>query len=237
MKRLPWTGSALAALLVGVVPALARADDGDQEDRHRAISYFLVDMKTPGVEVRPLRQMTGSAHFNEVFLTDVAVPHANLVGEINGGWAVAMTTLTSERTLIGSAGGNRFARVLELARKHGATGDPRLRQELVKCYVGFELIKYLGWRQMTALSKGVQSGPESSVAKLGLSLLLGQTGDLIMSLQGAAGTVVSDDPYARYLTSLFLGQWSSRFGGGTEQIQRNIIGERLLGLPREPGRI
>jgi hypothetical protein len=82
----------------------------------------------------------------------------------------------------------------------------------------------------------VASGPESSVAKLGLSMLLGQMGDLIMSVQGSAGTVVSDDPHVRYLTSLFLGQWSSRFGGGTEQVQRNIIGERILGLPREPGR-
>jgi alkylation response protein AidB-like acyl-CoA dehydrogenase len=213
------------------------ARTGDPEDRHRAISYFLVDMKTPGIDVRPLKQMTGSAHFNEVFLTDVAIPHANLVGEINGGWAVAMTTLTSERNLISNVAGNRFARVLELARHQGVTDDPRLRQELVRCYVGFELIKYLGWRQMTALSKGVQSGPESSVAKLGLSMLLGQMGDLIMSLQGTAGTTVSDDPNVRYLTSLFIGQWSSRFGGGTEQVQRNIIGERLLGLPREPGRI
>lgn len=212
------------------------ARTGDPGDRHRAISYFLVDMRTPGIDVRPLKQMTGASHFCEVFLTDVAVPWSNLVGEVNGGWAVAMTTLTSERTLISTLGGDRFAQVLSLARSCGADRDPVLRQELVRCYVGFELLKYLGWRQMTALSRAETAGPESSVAKLGLSVLLGQTGDLLMALQGAAGTVVSDDVHTRFATSQFLGQWSSRFGGGTEQIQRNIIGERVLGLPREPGR-
>ena len=212
------------------------ARTGEQDDRHRGISYFLVDMRTPGIEVRPLKQMTGASHFCEVFLTDVSIPHANLVGDVNGGWAVAMTTLTSERTLISNIGGDRFAKVLELARRTDRASDPGFRQELADCYIGFELVKFLGWRQITALSKGTPAGPESSVAKLGLSLHLGRMGDLVMSLQGAAGTVTSDDPHVRYLTSLFVGQWSSRFGGGTEQIQRNIIGERLLGLPREPSR-
>jgi alkylation response protein AidB-like acyl-CoA dehydrogenase len=209
---------------------------GEQGDRNRGISYFLVDMKTPGIDVRPIHQMSGSSHFCEVFMNDVAVPDANRVGPINGGWAVAMTTLTSERTLISTLGGDRFARVLDLARQTGASRDPVLRQQLAKVFTGFELVKYLGWRQMTALSKGAEAGPESSVAKLGLSVLLGEMGDLVMSLQGTSGTVSSDDPHVAYLTSLFVGQWSSRFGGGTEQIQRNIIGERILGLPREPGR-
>ena len=213
------------------------ARTGDPADRHRGISYFLVDMKTPGVEVRPIHQMSGASHFCEVFLTDVAVPQANLVGPVSGGWSVAMTTLTSERTLISSLGGERFTKLLELARSTGADRDPVARQDLARMYIGFELVKYLGWRQMTALSKGGAAGPESSVAKLGLSVLLGQMGDVIMSLQGAAGSLVSDDAHVQYLNSLFVGQWSSRFGGGTEQIQRNIIGERILGLPREPDRV
>jgi alkylation response protein AidB-like acyl-CoA dehydrogenase len=212
------------------------ARTGPQEDRHRGITYFLVDMESPGVEVRPLRQITGASHFNEVFFQDVVIPDAQRVGEINGGWAVTMTTLTSERTLISNIGGDRFEKLHDLARLTGGNGDPVLRQQLVRAYIGFELVKYLGWRQITALSQGRPSGPESSLAKLGLSRLLGETGDLIMALQGAAGTVVSDDPHVRYLQGQFVGQWSSRFGGGTEQIQRNIIGERLLGLPREPGR-
>jgi len=210
------------------------ARTGEPADRSRGISYFLLDMRSPGVEVRPLRQMTGAAHFNEVFLTDVAVPGANLVGPINGGWAVATTTLTSERTLITALGGDRFPRLLELARAQARTADPVVRQTLAQSYIGFQLVKYLGWRQMTALSQGRQPGPESSVGKLALSVRLGEMGDLIMALQGSAGTLVSDDPQVAYLDGLFVGQWSSRLGGGTEQVQRNIISERILGLPRDP---
>ena len=212
------------------------ARTGEQEDRHRGISYFLLDMRTAGVEVRPLRQMTGSAHFCEVFLTDVAVPAENLVGQLNGGWPVAMTTLTNERSLIGLLGGDRFLRLLAVARSGHAHSDPTIRHALTDLYIGFEIVKYLGWRQMTAMSKGADPGPESSVAKLALSMRLGQMGDLIMRVRGAGGMVHSDDANEAYLDSLFVGQWSSRFGGGTEQVQRNIIGERILGLPREPAR-
>ena len=210
------------------------ARTGEQSDRHRGISYFLVDMRSPGIEVRPLRQMTGSAHFCEVFFTDVAIPVENLVGEVNGGWPVTITTLTSERSLISLLGGDRFARLRHLAESTGSTTDPTIRQEIADLYIGFEIVKYLGWRQMTAMSKGVEAGPESSVAKLGLSLRLGQMGDLIMRVRGAGGMLKSDDPHVAHLDLLFIGQWSSRFGGGTEQVQRNIIGERLLGLPRDP---
>jgi alkylation response protein AidB-like acyl-CoA dehydrogenase len=212
------------------------ARTGEQEDRHRGISYFLLDMRTEGVEVRPLRQMTGSAHFCEVFFTDVAIPTENLVGQVNGGWPVAMTTLTNERSLISLLGGDRFPRLLQLARAEGATDDPTIRQELAELYIGFEIVKYLGWRQMTAMSRGTEPGPESSVAKLALSLRLGRMGDLIMRIRSGGGMVHSAEPNAAYLDSLFVGQWSSRLGGGTEQVQRNIIGERILGLPREPSR-
>jgi alkylation response protein AidB-like acyl-CoA dehydrogenase len=210
------------------------ARTGEPADRSRGISYFLLDVRSPGVDIRPLRQMTGAAHFNEVFLTDVSIPAANLVGRLNGGWAAAMTTLTSERTLISALGGDRFPRLLELARAHARTTDPRVRQSLAQSYIGFQLVKYLGWRQLTALSQGREPGPESSIAKLALSVRLGEMGDLIMALQGPAGTLVSADPQVMYLDSLFVGQWSSRFGGGTEQVQRNIIAERILGLPRDP---
>jgi alkylation response protein AidB-like acyl-CoA dehydrogenase len=213
------------------------ARTGTPESRHRGITYFLVDMKTPGIEVRPLKQITGASHFCEVFLQDVVIPDDQRVGAVDAGWIVAMTTLTSERTLISNIGGDRFRKIHELARLTGGDRDPALRQRLVQAYIGFELVKYLGWRQMTAMSQGRESSSESSVAKLGLSRLLGETGDLIMSLQGAGGTVFSDDPHVRHLQGQFLGQWSSRFGGGTEQVQRNIIGERILGLPREPGRL
>jgi alkylation response protein AidB-like acyl-CoA dehydrogenase len=210
------------------------ARTGSTEARHRGISYFLLDLRTPGVEVRPLRQITGSAHFNEVFLTDVAIPDTNLVGPVDGGWAVTRTTLTSERSLIGGLSADRFPRLLELARATGATDDPILRQALVQTYIGFQLVKYLGWRQMTAMSQGRPAGPESSLAKLALSVRLGLMGDLILAMQGPAGMLQAGDPHVAYLNGLFLGQWSSRFGGGTEQVQRNILAERILGLPRDP---
>jgi alkylation response protein AidB-like acyl-CoA dehydrogenase len=210
------------------------ARTGAPGSRHRGITYFVVDMRSPGIEVRPLRQITGAAHFNEVFLTDVVLPDTNRVGPVDGGWAVAMTTLTSERSLISGLGGDRYPRVLALARSAGATADPRLRQELMRVHTGFEIVKYLGWRQLTAMSRGEPPGPESSVAKLALSVLLGELGELIMAIRGAGGLVASDDPDVAFVDALWLGQWSSRFGGGTEQVQRNIIGERLLGLPREP---
>ena len=213
------------------------ARTGTPEARHRGITYFLVEMKTPGIDVRPLKQMTGASHFCEVFLENVVIPDDQRVGAVDAGWAVAMTTLTSERTLISNIGGDRFRKIRDLARLTGSDHDPVLRQRLIQTYIGFELVKYLSWRQMTAMSKGRESSSESSVAKLGLSRLLGETGDLIMAMQGTSGTVVSDDAHVRHLQGQFLGQWSSRFGGGTEQVQRNIIGERILGLPREPGRL
>jgi alkylation response protein AidB-like acyl-CoA dehydrogenase len=212
------------------------ARSGPQESRHRGITYFLVDMKSPGIEVRPLEQMNKASHFCEVFLNDVVIPDEQRVGQVDGGWAVAMTTLTSERTLISNIGGDRFGRFLSVARSRGRTVDPAVRSALVDAYIGFELVKYLGWRQITALSQGRPAGPESSVAKLGLSRLMESTGELAMSILGAGAMVESTDVHERYLEDLFIGQFSSRFGGGTEQIQRNIIGERLLGLPREPGR-
>jgi alkylation response protein AidB-like acyl-CoA dehydrogenase len=255
----PGSGSDLASLATRAVPSgsswvvngqkvwtssahfsdwgILLARTGPPESRHRGITYLLVDMRSAGIEIRPLKQMTGASHFCEVFFNDVVVPDAQRVGEVDGGWSVAMTTLTSERTLISSIGADRFSRLADLARARGRAGDPVVRQRLADAFIRFEVLKYLGWRQMTALSQGRPGGSESSVAKLGLSLLLGPTGDLVMDLCGAGGMVVSDDPHERYLQGQFLGQWSSRFGGGTEQIQRNIIGERLLGLPREPGRL
>src|SRR5207302_4276049 len=107
---------------------LARTDP--EQRKHRGLTYFVVDMRTPGVEVRPLRQINGVAHFNEVFLTDVRVPAADVVGEVNGGWGVALTTLANERALIGGgAGGTSFADLLALAREFGAASDPVLRQD------------------------------------------------------------------------------------------------------------
>jgi alkylation response protein AidB-like acyl-CoA dehydrogenase len=191
-------------------------------------------MKAPGVDVRPLRQITGSAHFNEVFLTDVRIPDANRLGAPGDGWRVAMTTLTSERNLIGGASGNRVGDLIDLAREQGLRNDARIRQRLAQAYVRQQLITYLGWRTLSDISQGRQPGPWSSLAKLALSELLGTLGDLAVELQGPAGMLLPPSGEGNYWGQVFLGQWSSRIGGGTEQVQRNIIGERILGLPGEP---
>jgi len=214
---------------------LARTDPA--APKHKGITYFLVDMKTPGIEVRPLRQATGAAHFNEVFLTDVRVPAANVVGPVNEGWRVTVTTLANERVVIGSIGGGAspVRRLIDLARRAGRSADPGVRQQLADAYTRAEIQKYLGWRVQTAVARGGQPGPESSVLKLALSVGIPRSADLAMSLLGAEGTVLDyDDPLGSYWQLQFVGQWASRLGGGTEQVQRNIIGERVLGLPREP---
>jgi len=204
--------------------------------KHRGITYFIVDMHAAGVEVRPLRQATGVAHFNEVFLTDVVIPHENVVGELNGGWAVTQTTLMNERNLIGGGGmGIGFGDYLRMARELGVSDDPTVRQTLADCFINAEVIKYLGARAQAAVRAGRQPGPETSVLKLHASVHAARMGDLGLLLQGAGGMLTGGDAYRRGMfQQLFVGQWGMRIGGGTEQIQRNVIGERVLGLPGEP---
>jgi alkylation response protein AidB-like acyl-CoA dehydrogenase len=204
---------------------LARTDPA--RPKHRGITYFVVDMRTSGIDVRPLRQITGAAHFNEVFLTDVRIPAANIVGEVDGGWGPALTTMANERNLIGGGTGVSFADLAGLAAATDTAGDPIRRQELAAAYTRWELLRFLGYRIQTALSQGRAPGPESSILKLLYSQHLARTGDLVMGLQGRAEGEGFWDLY-------FLNQWASRIGGGTDQIQRNIIGERVLGLPAEP---
>ncbi|MFI5041280.1 MAG: acyl-CoA dehydrogenase family protein [Acidimicrobiales bacterium] len=214
---------------------LARTDSS--APKHRGITYFIVDMRTRGVDVRPLRQITGAAHFNEVFLTDVRIPAENVVGAVNGGWGPALTTLANERTLIGGgAGGVGFGDLAALAQGTGSASAPLHRQELAAAYTRWELVRFLGYRVQTALSQGRQPGPESSVLKLLFSQHLARTGDLALAMEGPCGMLAGGggDVSVSFWHSYFLNQWASRIGGGTDQIQRNIIGERVLGLPGEP---
>jgi alkylation response protein AidB-like acyl-CoA dehydrogenase len=212
---------------------LARTDP--DQPKHRGITYFLVDMRSPGIDVRPLRQINGVAHFNEVFLTDVRVPAENVVGDVNGGWGVAMTTLANERAMIGGGGGVPFADVAAFARTFGRNGDPRVRQALASTFIRMELLRFLGFRIQTALSQGRMPGPEASVLKLAYSEHVAAMGDLVVGLQGPTGMLMdADAPDEGYWQQQFLAQWGVRIGGGTDQVQRNVIGERSLGLPREP---
>ncbi|MCU1351287.1 MAG: acdA [Acidimicrobiales bacterium] len=212
---------------------LARSDP--DVPKHRGITYFLVDMKTPGFDVRPLRQMTGAAHFSEVFMDGVRIPHANVLGDVHGGWACAITTLSNERGLI--AGANRSsdtAALIELARKRGRSDDPVLRQALVDCWIRQQIQRYHGFRLQTALSKGVPPGPETSVMKLWAAEYLRRLGNAALAMLGPEGTLLSEDaPGGQDWQARFLHAPSIRIAGGSNEVQRNIMAERVLGLPRE----
>ena len=152
-----------------------------------------------------------------------------MLGQVNDGWRVAMTTLANERSAIGGGrAGATWPAVLELARATGRTGDRRVRQTLAATYTRFEILRFLGYRTQTSRSRGTAPGPESSVMKLLMSQHAAALGDLVLELQGPAGML--EDEWAQQ----FLNQWSIRTGGGTDQIQRNVIGERTLALPVEP---
>jgi alkylation response protein AidB-like acyl-CoA dehydrogenase len=200
--------------------------------KHQGITYFLVDMRSPGIDIRPLRQITGTAHFNEVFLTDLRIPVDQIVGEVNRGWGVTMTTLTSERTLIGSGAADPMPALLRLAERYGVLNDTTMRQGIADVYVRHQLIKFLGWRVQSAISRGQSPGPESSVLKLAHTSALTCITNLALQIEGAAGMLVPpDDPEGHAAAFSFLSQFASKIGGGTDEVQRNIVGERVLGLP------
>jgi alkylation response protein AidB-like acyl-CoA dehydrogenase len=210
------------------------ARTGGPGSGREGISYFLVDMTTAGIDVRPLRQATGVAHFNEVFLTDVRVPAAHMVGAEGEGWKVARTTLASERMSIGSGRGTTFADVRSLVDGLGRELDPLERQRVARAYISFELLRYLGLRVQTSVSQGRTPGAEGSILKLAISQQSALLGDLGMALLGPAGAASGGMADAGFWREKFVGQWSVRIGGGTDQMQRNQVGERVLGLPREP---
>ncbi|MGI9601905.1 MAG: acyl-CoA dehydrogenase family protein [Acidimicrobiales bacterium] len=188
--------------------------------KHRGISFFLVDMASPGVETRPLRQMTGEAEFDEVFLTDVAIPAANLLGPENDGWRVGMVTLTNERGSIGAASIG-MKRRLDALIGLGGDLDPVARDTLADLLITGRSLYHLGQRQGEA-------SVASSIAKLGVTDLVWDTAMARVGLDGAEAML--EGPAARAA----LAAPGGRIAGGTSQVQRNIIGERILGLPKEP---
>jgi alkylation response protein AidB-like acyl-CoA dehydrogenase len=213
---------------------LARTDL--DQPKHRGITYFLVDMRSPGIEVRPLRQMTGQSHFSEVFFTDVRIPHDRVLGDVNGGWSVAMTTLANERTMMGGgSSGPVVEDLIELARTQGCAGDPKVRQGLAAAWTRAQVMRYLGYRSRTRAAQGLPPGPEASVRKLLAAWNLKHNGELALLVQGAGGMLVGDDaPVEGRWQQSFLGAPSIRIAGGSDEIQRNVMGERVLGLPAEP---
>ncbi len=202
--------------------------------KHQGITAFVVDLRAPGVTVRPLRQMTGTAEFNEVFFDDVRVPHENVIGEVDDGWHVAVTTLMNERSSLGGgrAGPSTLpARLADLARRRG-TLDAVTRQRIVDIHIQSELSRFLGMRTLTAALQGRRPGPEGSVAKLGATKLNVDAAQLGMDLLGATGLLAEGDD-SRWVRK-FLWSPAHRIGGGTDEVNRNIVAERALGLPGEP---
>ena len=209
--------------------------------KHRGITMFICDMHAPGVTSRPLRQIDGRAHFNEVFLDDVRLPADAVVGEVDDGWRVTLAMLANERVAIGAGGSSQslssdgYGSVLRLARARGCTDDPHVRQELVELYVLERILALLGMRIREALVSGRAPGPEGSVAKLAATALGKQSASLGMAIAGAGSLawdgdqVDGSDPAAAFLFAPMLG-----IAGGTTEIQKNIIGERVLGLPKDP---
>jgi alkylation response protein AidB-like acyl-CoA dehydrogenase len=231
-----WTSLAHIAdwcmLLVRTDPSLPK---------HRGLSYLLVDMKTPGITVKPLRQMTGSAEFNELFFEDVHVPRTNLLGGLNNGWKVAMTTLANERGTMSLAMAARFfmtySEMVNMCRNlaRPVLKDPRVRQQLAQFYVDLQGLKYTLYRSFSTILRGGTPGPEGSVSKIAWSELNQRMHEFAMQVQGPANQLAG-----RQTHSVESGRWqygylrsrANTIEAGTSEIQRNILAERVLGLPR-----
>ena len=218
---------------------VARTDP--ESSRHRGLSFLLVPMDQPGVEVRPIVQITGGGEFNEVFFDDARTEAGLLLGDVGDGWRVAMGLLGFERgvsTLAQQVGFEReLDHVFTLARGYGRADDPTVRRRLVDAWIGLRLMKWNAMRSMAA--KGVP-GPEASISKLFWASWHRDLGALTIDVLGADGLIAegiggSGLPYELSLEQkLFLFSRSDTIYGGSNEIQRNVLGERVLGLPKEP---
>ncbi len=198
--------------------------------KHRGLTAFIVDMHTEGIEYRPVRQMTGSRNFNEVFLDEVRVPDSRRVGAVGEGWRVVVTTFMHERYGLTLNVEGVVEALRDLITARGLGGDRRIRDLYAGLLTRARVLHYLRLRLLTDLARGRPPGPEGSVMKMSATALLTDVYDLAIDLQGAGGTLFGPDAVDEWHAA-FLGVPGLRIGGGTDQIQRNIIGERILGLP------
>jgi alkylation response protein AidB-like acyl-CoA dehydrogenase len=220
---------------------LARTDP--DAPKHKGITYFLLDMKSPGVTVKPLKQITGDAEFNEVYFDNVRVHESQILGGVNNGWGVGLTTLMYERLALGFGIQVRLRIALdalvELARhtvKNGVpvTQDPVMRQKLAQMWIDTEVFKYTGARAITKLLKGELPGPEASTGKMMWVEGHQRLQELAMEIEGPFSQLTQGSPWAvagGLWQHTFLRSRANSIEGGTTEIQRNIIGERVLGLP------
>jgi alkylation response protein AidB-like acyl-CoA dehydrogenase len=215
---------------------VCRTEEGSRG--HRGLSYLLVPMRQPGVTIRPIRQMTGEAEFNETFFSDARTAAANLVGNPGEGWKVAMGTLAFERG-VSTLGQQMSFRIeldalLEAAKANGTAEDPAIRQRLAHAYVGLKLMRYSALRMLTN-AEGGQLSNEAYTYKIFWATWRRKLGELAMDVLGPRGEIAAEAPYEwDLLPRTFLSSRADTIYGGTNQIQRNIIAERALGLPKEP---
>ena len=208
--------------------------------KHDGLTFFFLDMKSPGVEPRPIKQISGASHFNEVFFTNVRVPDAQRLGPVGAGWKVSLTTLMNERLAVGDVPRPDVTDLLNLARSLDLDDGPAInnavvRERIADWHVKTQGLKYTRFRTMTALSKGATPGPESSIGKLVNASKLQDIASFGMDLLGSAGIVMNPDlaPYQALFQDALLSSPSLRIAGGTDEILRNIIAERVLGLPSD----
>lgn len=207
--------------------------------KHRGLTMFIVDMSDPAVEIRPLKQISGGSGFNEVFFTDLHIPKNFQLGELNQGWNLAISMLMFERVSIGaSAGGlntDRSPDLIRLAQDSGQANDPIIRQKLTDLWIKEKIKGFIGQRIRDAVSAGQVPGPEGSIAKLNGALIARLARDTSISLVKAeAQAWDAENENGEQWANACLGAAGISIAGGTDEVQRNIIGERVLGLPKEP---
>jgi alkylation response protein AidB-like acyl-CoA dehydrogenase len=242
-----WTS---AGHLADHIFTLARTDP--DAPRHKGISFILVDMRQPGIEVRPIKMISGESEFNEVFYTDAVARKEDVIGGVNNGWAVAMTLLGFERGEAAAVSPIRYQaemdRLLLLAKQYGKADDPRIRQRLAWCYSQVQIMRYLGMRTLTQFLQGHHPGPDAAIGKLFWSEFHKINTELAMDIMGMEGLAPTgrkpssafgpDDAGAPNSTNswamTFLNARAGTIYAGSSQIQRNITGEMVLGLPKEP---
>ena len=242
-----WTS---AGHLADHIFTLARTDP--DAPKHKGISFLLVDMRQPGIEVRPIKMISGESEFNEVFYTDAVCPKDEVVGGVNNGWAVAMSLLGFERGEAAATLPIRFQgeldRLLLLAKERGVDQDPLIRQRLAWCYGKVQVMRYLGMRTLTRFLAGHHPGPDGAITKLYWSEYHQVVTELGVDILGADALVPSGRPPSSAFQAddagapnssaswvdTFLNARAGTIYAGSSQIQRNIIGEMVLGLPKEP---
>jgi alkylation response protein AidB-like acyl-CoA dehydrogenase len=208
--------------------------------KHKGLTFFFLDMRSPGVEVRRIRQISGGSNFNEVYFTDVRVPDAQRLGKVGQGWGVSITTLMNERLAVGEVAGPDFEEVFALARSIELEDGPAIRnaavrERLADWYVRQQGLRYTRFRTMTALSRGETPGPEASITKVVSASKLQEIASFAMDLMDTGGAVLEPDamPMRAAFQEALLYSPGGRIAGGTDEILRNIIAERVLGLPAD----